>query len=390
MRYDFDQVIDRRGSNSLKWTESDPDVVVQDLGDMDFKSPQPVIEAIKKRVEHGIYGYAQRPESYYHAIMEWIYQRHGWEIDRDWLVYTPGVLIALAVALRTFSRPGDKIIVQSPVYHLFFNIIRNNGRQVLINPLQMEDNRYVMDFEDLDAKLEDTRTRILLLCSPHNPTGRVWEEDELKTLAHLCLKHNVIIISDEVYSDIIFKGHRHIPIANLDEEISSKTITCISPGKTFNLSGVRASTLIIENPVLRNPFAHGMIDMDLDISNIFDVTAIETAYRQGTEWLDQVLAYLEGNLDFLVSYLEQRIQGIQLIRPQGTFLAWLDCQGLEMDVIALRRFMINKARVRFSDGVIVNPGARGFQRMNFACPRSVLNHVLKNIEMAIDLACVKQ
>lgn len=390
MRYDFDQVIDRRSSNSLKWAESDSDIVVQDLGDMDFKSPQPVIEAITKRVEHGIYGYAQRPESYYHAIMEWIYQRHGWEIDRDWLIYTPGVLIALAVALRTFSRPGDKIIVQSPVYHLFFNIIRNNGRQVLINPLQMKNNRYVMDFADLDAKLEDTRTRILLLCSPHNPTGRVWEEDELKTLAHLCLKHNVIIISDEVYSDIIFKGHRHIPIADLDEEIASKTITCISPGKTFNLSGVRASTLIIENPVLRNPFAHGMIDMDLDISNIFDVTAIETAYRRGTEWLDQVLAYLEGNLDFLDSYLKERIQQIKLVRPQGTFLAWLDCQGLEMDAIALRRFMINKARVRFSDGVIVNPGARGFQRMNFACPRSILHQVLKNIETAIDLACVKQ
>jgi len=384
MQYDFDQVIDRRRSNSLKWTECAPDVAVLALGDMDFQSSQPVIKAIKKRAEHGIYGYAQRPESYYHAIMEWIYQRHGWTIERDWLIYTPGVLIALAVALRTFSRPGDKIIVQSPVYHLFFDIIRNNGRQVLINPLQMVDNRYVMDFKDLEVKLEDTRTRILLLCSPHNPTGRVWVEDELKTLAQLCLRHNVIIISDEVYSDIIFKGHRHVPIANLDKEISSKTITCISPGKTFNLSGVRASTIIIENPVLRDPFAHAMIDMDLDISNIFDVIAIETAYRQGAEWLDQVMAYLEGNLSFLVSYLEERIQRIKLIPPQGTFLAWLDCQGLEMDAIALRRFMINKARVRFSDGVIVNPGARGFQRMNFACPRSVLNHVLENVETAID------
>jgi len=175
-----------------------------------------------------------------------------------------------------------------------------------------------------------------------------------------------------------------VPIANLDKEISSKTITCISPGKTFNLSGVRASTIIIENPVLRDPFAHAMIDMDLDISNIFDVIAIETAYREGAEWLDQVMAYLEGNLNFLVSYLEERIQRIKLIPPQGTFLAWLDCQGLEMDAIELRRFMINKARVRFSDGVIVNPGARGFQRMNFACPRSVLNHVLENVEMAID------
>ncbi len=384
MQYDFDQVIDRRSSNSLKWTECDQDIVVQDLGDMDFKAPQPVIEAIKKRVEHGIYGYAQRPESYYHAIMEWIYQRHEWEIERDWLIYTPGVLIALAVALRTLSRPGDKIIVQSPVYHLFFNIIRNNGRQVLINPLQMVNNRYEMDFEDLEVKLEDTRTRILLLCNPHNPTGRVWEEDELKTLAHLCLKHNVIIISDEVYSDIIFKDHRHVPIANLDKKISKKTITCISPGKTFNLSGVRASTIIIENPVLRNPFTHAMIDMDLDISNIFDVIAIETAYRQGAEWLDQVLAYLEGNLDFLSSYLQERIQRIKLIRPQGTFLAWLDCQGMEMDAIALKRFMLKKARVRFSDGVIVNPGARGFQRMNFACSRTVLKLVLENIEMAID------
>jgi len=386
MQYDFNQVIDRRSSNSLKWTERNPDVVVMDLGDMDFKAPQPVIEAIRKRVEHGIYGYAQRPESYYQAIIEWIYQRHGWEIQRDWLIYTPGVLIALAVALRTFSRPGDKIIVQSPVYHLFFNIIRNNGRQVLINPLQRENHRYVMDFEDLEVKLEDTRTRILLLCNPHNPTGRVWEEDELRTLAQLCLKHNVIIISDEVYSDIIYKGYRHVPIADLDKEISSKTITCISPGKTFNLSGVRASTLIIENPVLRDPFAHAMIDMDLDISNIFDVIAIETAYRQGSEWLDQVLAYLEGNLNLLVSTLEECIPRIKLIRPQGTFLAWLDCQGLEMDAIELRRFMIEKAKVRFSDGVIVNPGARGFQRMNFACPRSVLLRVLEKIEAAIDLA----
>ncbi len=390
MQYDFDQVIDRRSSNSLKWAKCDPDIVAMDLGDMEFKAPQPVIEAIKKRVEHGIYGYAQRPESYYRAIMEWIYQRHDWEIERDWLIYTPGVLIALAVALRTFSRPGDKIIVQSPVYHLFFNIIRNNGRQVLINPLQMVNNRYVMDFKDLEVKLEDTRTRILLLCNPHNPTGRVWEENELTTLAHLCLKHNVIIISDEVYSDIIFKDYRHVPIADLDKEISSKTMTCISPGKTFNLSGIRASTIIIENPVLRDPFAHAMIDMDLDISNIFDVTAIETAYRQGAEWLDQILAYLEGNLVFLIAYLEKHIQRIKLSWPQGTFLAWLDCQGLEMDAIALRHFMVNKARVRFSDGVIVNPGARGFQRMNFACPRSVLSHVLNNIETAIGLTFDKK
>ncbi len=386
MQYNFDQVIDRRRSNSLKWAECERDVAIMDLGDMDFQAPQPVIEAIKKRVEHGIFGYAQRPESYYHAIMEWMHQRHDWEIKREWLIYTPGVLIALAVALRTLSRPGDKIIVQSPVYHLFFNIIRNNGRQVLINPLQRLNNRYVMDFNDLEAKLEDTRTRILLLCNPHNPTGRVWDEDELRTLAELCLKHNVLIISDEVYSDIIFKGHRHVPIAKIDKTISAKTITCISPGKTFNLSGVRASTLIIENPALRDPFAHAMIDMDLDISNIFDVTAIETAYRQGGEWLDQVLRYLEGNLNLLVDFLEERLGWIQLIPPQGTFLAWLDCQGLGMDAIALKRFLLDKARVRFSDGVIVNPGTRGFQRMNFACPRSVLEHTLQNIETAIDQA----
>jgi cystathionine beta-lyase len=383
MKYDFDQVINRRKTNSLKWDSVGEEVISMALGDMDFMAPEPVVDAIRKRAQSGVYGYAQRPESYYEAIMEWLSKRHNWKIEREWLVYTPGVLIALAVAIRTFSRPGDKIIVQSPVYHLFFNIIKNNGRHVLVNPLKLERGRYMMDFEDLSAKLMDSRVRILLLCSPHNPTGRVWKEHELIRLAQLCLENNVLIISDEVYSDIIFPGNRHIVFANISKEIAKKTITCISPGKTFNLSGLRASSIIISNSVLRNPFANAMIDMDLDISNILDVVAIEAAYRYGDEWLIQLLDYLAKNLDYLIRFIDSRIPQMTLIRPEGTFLAWLDCQKMGMDAIALRKFMLQKVKVRFSEGVIVNPGGKGFQRMNFACAHSLLKHVLENIENAI-------
>jgi len=383
MRYDFNQAINRRKTNSLKWDSVGEEVISMALGDMDFMAPQPVIDAIRKRSESGVYGYAQRPESYYEAIIEWLRERQHWKIEREWLIYTPGVLIALALAIRTFTRPGDKIIVQSPVYHLFFNIIKNNGRHVLINPLKLERDHYVMDFDDLAQKLTDSRVRMLLLCSPHNPTGRVWRESELIRLAQLCLENNVLIISDEVYSDIIFPGYRHVAFASISKEIAKRTITCISPGKTFNLSGLRASSIIISNPVLRNPFAHAMIDMDLDISNILDVVAIEAAYRCGEEWLIQLLEYLSGNLEYLIQFIETRIPQMTLIRPEGTFLAWLDCQKMGMDAVALREFMLDKVRVRFSDGVIVNPGGKGFQRMNFACTRSLLKTVLENIEIAV-------
>lgn len=387
MRYDFDKVINRKNTDSMKWDYAEKrfgskEVLPMWVADMDFEAPLPVVEAVKKRAEHGIYGYTERPESCSEAIVDWAKKRHGWDVKKEWLSFCPGVVPALSMAILAFTQPGDKVIVQSPVYYPFFNVIKNNGRYIVDNQLKLENGDYVMDFEDLEKKI-DSRVKMAILCSPHNPVGRVWSREELERFGEICLKHNIIIMSDEIHSDLVFKGFKHIPIASISEELAQNTLTCIAPSKTFNIAGLSTSLLITPNKKLRSHFNNVLENLGIEMGNIFGITAMEAAYRHGGEWLDQLIDYVESNMDFLESYTKEKIPSIKFIKPQGTYLAWLDCRGLGMDQNTLKKFMAQTARVGLNDGTVFGPGGEGFMRMNLGCPKSLLEEGLKRVENAL-------
>ncbi len=389
IKYDFDKIIDRTNYHSVKWDELEntfgaKDVLPMWVADMEFRSPKPVIEAIKKATEHGIYGYISRPLSYYQSIVDWMEKKHNWKVKKDWLAYSPGVVPALSFIIRAFTLPGDKVIIQPPVYYPFFRIIEYNGCHIVNNPLKLNNKRYVMDFEDLERKVDDSRVKILILCSPHNPVGRVWEKDELIRMGEICLKNNVIVISDEIHADILFKEYRHTPFASISQEFAQNSITCTAPSKTFNLAGLQTSTIIIPNKKYYKIYDNILNSLALNENNVFGLVALEAAYRYGEEWLIQLLSYLNKNLKFLMKYFEERIPKIKVIKPEGTYLVWLDCRQLGFNVKDLNDFMIKKARVALDDGYWFGVEGEGFMRINIACPRSFLEEGLKRIERAVN------
>ncbi|MBI4787420.1 MAG: putative C-S lyase [Chloroflexi bacterium] len=388
MQYNFDEVIDRTQTDSAKWARNRADSGVADVipmwvADMDFQSPAPVIQALVRRAQHGIFGYPRRWDSYYDAITGWLHRRHGWDIQRDWIVNAPGVVNALTLAIQALSKPGDKIVVQPPVYHPFYPIVQNHGRQIVLNPLRWENQRYVMDLENLERQI-DGRTKLLILCNPHNPVGRVWTRAELEALGEFCARHNLLILSDEIHCDLILREHRHTPIAALSDELAQRTLTFIAPSKTFNLAGLATSVVIAPNEKLRAELSRTIEDYGLHIGNVFGIRALEAGYREGEEWLDQLLVYLEGNVRFAVRFIEERIPRIKPICPEGTYLLWLDCRALGLDRAALNTLMRQKARVALQDGADFGIGGEGFQRLNFACPRSILEQGLARIEAAVN------
>lgn len=390
MKYNFDEIIDRTNYHSVKWDELKTnfgdipeDVLPMWIADMEFRSPQPVIEAIKKANEHGIYGYTSRPLSYYQAIIDWMEKRHNWKIKKDWIAYSPGVVPALSLIIRAFCQPGDKVIVQPPVYYPFFRVIENNGCHIVNNSLKLSNKKYFMDYDDLERKVDDSRVRLLILCSPHNPVGRVWQKEELIILGEICLEHNIIVVSDEIHADILFKGYRHLPFASISPAFAHNSITCTAPSKTFNLAGLQTSTIIIPNKKYYKIYENILDSLALDENNFFGLVALEAAYRYGEEWLEQLLSYLNENLEFLMKYLKERIPKIKVIKPEGTYLVWLDCRQLGFNGKDLNNFMIKKARVALDDGYWFGTGGEGFMRINIACPRSFLEEGLKRIERAV-------
>jgi len=391
MKYNFDESIDRTNYHSVKWDELKTkfgdipeDVLPMWIADMEFRSPQPVIEAIKKAAEHGIYGYTSRPLSYYQAIIDWMEKRHNWKVKKDWLVFSPGVVPALSFIIRAFTQPGDKVIVQPPVYYPFFRVIENNGCHVVNNPLKLSNKKYFMDYDDLEKKVDDSRVKLIILCSPHNPVGRVWQKEELIILGEICLEHNIIVVSDEIHADILFKGYRHIPFASISPAFAHHSITCTAPSKTFNLAGLQTSSIIIPNKKYCRIYENILDSLALDENNVFGLVALEAAYRDGEEWLEQLLSYLNENLKFLMKYFEERIPKIKVIKPEGTYLVWLDCRQLGLSVKDLNNFMIKKAGVTLDDGYWFGTEGEGFMRINIACPRSFLEEGLKRIERAIN------
>lgn len=388
LQYNFDRVWHRKQTNSMKWDGLSHLFGADDLlplwvADMDFQAPKPVIDALKRHVQHGIFGYTIRPSSYDEAIVEWFKRRHGFEIQKDWLVHSPGIVPALNIIVRTFTKPGDKIIIQPPVYYPFFNAVRRNGRTIVENPLAFDGRRYTIDFADLEQKI-DADVKMLILCSPHNPVGRVWTQEELRRLGELCLQHDILVVADEIHGDLVRRSYRHTPFASLSQAFAEQSITCSAPSKTFNLAGLQTSHLIVPNAQLRETLKREFQNLALDLSNSFAVPAVEAAYRYGEEWLDQLLDYLEGNLQYLSHYFAESIPQVKVIEPEGTYLVWLDFRSLGLSTKQLKTLMQKKAKVALDEGYIFGTEGAGFERINIACPRRTLGEALRRIEGAVN------
>ncbi|HHJ11164.1 MAG TPA: putative C-S lyase [Bacteroidetes bacterium] len=381
--FDFDRLIDRRDTHSFKYDGlqkvlGTDEVIPMWIADMDFAVPPAVSKAIIKRAEHPIYGYTFRPDSYYESIVRWMDKRHGWNIEKEWIQYCPGVVPALNMAVQGFTEPGEGVILQSPIYHPFFHAINLNHRKLLNNQLkELEDGTYIIDFDDLVEKAKEAR--LLLLSNPHNPVGRSWDEDELRTLGEICTANNLLVVSDEIHADLTLPGHHHIPLASLSEEIASHTITCISPSKTFNLGGLNTSSVIISDPEVRKRFEEVIESLHLGMGNLFGMEASIAAYNHGEKWLDALLKYIQGNIDFARSFLKEKLPGIGMSPIEATYLLWLDFRKTGMNNDELHKFMINKAKVGSNDGTMYGPGGEGFQRLNVACPHSIVEEAFIRI-----------
>ena len=387
MEYDFDRVIDRTATESLKWVYPRKVHTVEDaiplwVADMDFEAPPAVVEALERRAAHGIYGYPLVPPSFYAAAIDWLRRRHGWEVQKAWMAMTPGIVPALNYAVRAFTMPGDGVIIQTPVYHPFYYAIENNGRRVIRNPLRFDGRRYTMDLDDLRTKI-DAPGRMLILCSPHNPVGRVWTEQELEALGRIAVERDLTVVSDEIHHDLVLARQRHHVLAALSPELAQQTITCIAPSKTFNIPGLATAAVVAANPDLLKKFEDEAERAGFELGQVFGIVGFEAAYRHGEDWLEELLPYLEANVDFLEKFLRERIPRIRLIRPEGTYLALLDCRGLGLEPAALNDFFLKKAGVYFSDGRIFGPELEGFVRINFACPRALLREALERVEAAV-------
>ncbi len=393
MKYDFDTVIDRRHTDSSKWGNlksnfGSDDVLPMWVADMDFSIAKPITEALRKRTEHEIYGYTYPRPSLLHAVVHRMQQRYGWRVKAEWIAFTPGVVPALGAAVRAFTHPGDEVILQDPVYHPFWALVSQSGCVSASNPLKLLDGHYEMDIEDLDRRFArrgnvKPRVRAMVLCNPHNPIGRVWTREELVRAGTIVIDHGAVVISDEVHCEVLYRGQQHTPFASISEEFAQNSVVCMAASKSFNLAGLAASTIIIPNEKLRDLFAAARGGI-LPPPDVFGFVALEAAYREGDEWLEQMLAYLEANLEFMLDYFARRIPRIKVIKPEGTYLVWLDCRGLGLTNEALQAFFRKKAKVGLDDGYIFGPGGIGFQRINIACPRATLEEALGRIERAVN------
>jgi cystathionine beta-lyase len=387
-RYNFDEIIERFGTNCIKhdfkrgYFGTD-DIIPMWVADMDFRTPDFIMKAIRDRTQHEILGYTGRSDGFYQSIIDWYKRRQNWKIETDWIVFTPGIVPALHFAVGAYTSPGDKVIIQPPVYHPFISVVKGNQRVLLNNPLILNNGRYCMDLDNLKKQLDD-RVKLILLCHPHNPVGRIWSPEELSELANICLERNIMIVSDEIHSDIILPGQKHIPLAAISPAFSEISVTCVAPSKTFNIAGLSTSVVVIPDTDKRKIFYHEIETAHLWGGNIFGNIALEAAYRNGDEWVDQLNQYLLGNFKFLDTYLKQFIPEIKLIWPEATYLAWLDMHGLNLDDTALKDFMIYKAKLGCNHGPSFGKGGEGFQRMNIACPGAMLEKSLDHLKNAVN------
>ena len=367
----------------MKSRKGSDDLVPLWIADMDFSAPPKVVEAIKERAAHPIYGYTETPDGYYNALINWMDRRHGWKgIEKDWILYTPGVVAGFSVAIQAYSQPGDKVVIQPPVYHNFKRQLLGTGRQLVENPLKIVNGYYRMDFRDLEEKIDD-RTKMIILCSPHNPVGRVWTRGELEKLAEICEEKDIIIVSDEIHHDLILGDIKHTPTALISEDAMQRTVTQVAPSKTFNLAGLVNACSIIPNKKLRQDYKT-QLTKGSGHGNIFGKVAQEAAYNKGEAWLEELLVFLRGNLKYLKEFLSEKLLGFKLYPLEGTYLAWINCSILGMNDEELNDFMLKKAKLCLDEGIQFGTGGSMFMRINIACPRSILEKALESLEKAVN------
>lgn len=382
MKYDFDQVIDRRGTASYKWDQlsalfGGEDVLPLWVADMDFVCAKPIVDALTRRAEAGIYGYTIRNEEWHEAIQGWYRRRHRWEIAQGSIVMSPSVVTSLSLAVEQLSEPGAGVILQSPVYHPFYDVIRSNGRNVLKNPLLLGENGvYEMDYEGLESLMQGG-AKLMLLCNPHNPGGRVWTREELEKLAALAARYGVTVVSDEIHGDLVFAPRHYVPYATVSEEAARTSITLLAPTKTFNLPGVQSSFIVADDAAIRTKLLNRLRTLSLLMQNYFSHTATIAAYNEGDEWLDQLLAYVKDNIDYAVRTLREQAPALRPIPPEGTYLLWVDARALGLGGKDMQRFMNAEAKVAFNEGSMFGDEGDGFVRINCACPRSILAEALE-------------
>jgi cysteine-S-conjugate beta-lyase len=387
MIWNFDEPVKREGTDCIKYdlreeTFGDKNVIPMWVADMDFKTPDFIANALQKRVSHEIYGYSFRPPEYFLSIIDWIKCRHGWKVEKDWISFCPGIVPALNFCTLAFTQPGDSIIVQPPVYFPFFSAVETHGRKLIHNRLIESNGKWVMDYDALIASI-DSQTKMIIISNPHNPVGRVWSREELNNLADICLKNNILILSDEIHCDLVLPGFTHTPMASISEKIADITITCIAPSKTFNLAGLSTASVIISNTALRKSFNRVVENLHVNGGNIFGTIASIAAYSYGHQWLDSLLTYIDNNIDYVEDYCSKMIPEIIPIKPEATYMIWLDCRKFGMNGKELRSFFINNAGIGMNEGSTFGPGGEGFMRMNIATTYQTVMKAMEQIEKAV-------
>lgn len=377
--YDFNRIIPRCGTNSYKWDTSEEEVLPMWVADMDFPTAPAVILAVAQRAAHGIYGYTKVPEAYYKAIVNWFAGRHGWRIRPEWLIYTTGVVPAISAIIQALCEPGDKVIVQTPAYNCFFSSIRNSRCELSANRLLYGEGRYMVDFDDLEAKAADPKAKLLLLCNPHNPSGRVWTPAELRRIGEICLKHDILVVSDEIHCELTYEGHDYTPFATLSEELEQHSVTCVSPSKAFNLAGLQIANIVAADEGIRRRIDRAININEVCDVNPFGVEALIAAYNEGGEWLNALRRYLWENFCYLQAFFQAHLPKLKVIPLEGTYLAWVDCHALEMSSERIVQRLLDEGRLMVNPGTLYGPGGEGFIRLNFACPRVMLAEGLKRL-----------
>lgn len=372
MKYDFDKTIDRRATNSYKWDSAPEGVLPMWVADMDFRTAPAIIDALQKRVAHGIFGYTRVPDAYYDAVTSWFSRRHGWDIDREWIIYTSGVVPAVSAVIKAMTVPGDKVIVQTPVYNCFFSSIRNNGCEIVSNPLRRTADTYEMDFDALERCAADPRAKVMLLCNPHNPAGRVWTPDELTRLGNICLRNGVTVVADEIHCELVYQGFKYTPFASLSDAFLHRSVTCVSPSKAFNIAGLQIANIVAFDNDLRSRIDKAININEVCDVNPFGVAATIAAYSEGEEWLNQLVDYLHGNYEAMAEFCRRELPEFPITRLEGTYLVWMDCSSLGMPSDALEHALLDDARLWLNAGTMYGAEGEGYMRWNIACPRSVM------------------
>ena len=389
MKYNFNEKIDRRGNHSAKWEEIGNKFISNDLwpmwiADMDLKTAPVIIDAMKEKLEQGIFGYVYRPASYYQSAADWIERRFGYKIEAKTLINSPGVVPTLSILVRLMTKADEKVLIQSPVYYPFSSVVKENNRELVVNKLiKDEEGYYTIDFEDFEKKVSDEKVTLFIMCSPHNPVGRVWKREELAKMSELCLKYNVRVIADEIWRDVIMPGNKHTPVASLSKEVENNTITCFSPTKTFNIAGLQASFATLPREEEWKMLDEELGRLDVKRNSPFSLVGFEAAYTKGEEWLEELLLHLDGNMDYVINFVKEKMPEVKVRKPEGTYLMWLDFSALGMTKEELSMFMQKEAKIALDDGFWFGDNGEGFERMNIACPRYMVEEGMTRIEKAI-------